>query len=115
MNPASNIFDRGSIFFSKNDGSLVGAATISSGFKVAINPKDITDAENTYESLKPYMVMDHDTFISKANKKTDPYEEVANHLTKEQVAEIDNLKIHGVSIYKDNWRFYPGENLVVTY
>jgi len=57
------------------------------------------------------MEMDHDTFISKASKKTDPYEEVALHLTKEQADAIDKLKLPGVSIYKDNWRFYPGESL----
>ncbi len=109
--PASNIFDRGSIFFTTKDSSLVAAGTVSSGFKVAIKAKDITDIEGTYKMLDPYMEMDHDTFIAKANKKSDPYEEVAFHLTKEQVSEIDNLKIPGVSIYKDNWRFYPGGDL----
>ena len=109
--PASNIFDRGSIFFTKKDNTLVAAATISSGFKVAINAKDIIDIEKTYNELSPYMTMDHDTFVLKANKKTDPYEEVALHLTKEQADAIDNLKIPGVSIYKDNLRFYPGGNL----
>ena len=109
--PSSNIFDRGSIFFTNKDNSLVAAATISSGFKVAINAKDIIDIEKTYSELSPYITMDHDTFVSKANKKTDPYEEVALHLTKEQADIIDNLKIPGVSIYKDNWRFYPGGNL----
>lgn len=109
--PTSNIFDRGSIFFTKKDGSLVAGATISSGFKIAINAKNIVDVEMIYQTLDPYMEMDHDTFILKANKKTDPYEEVAFHLTKEQVTEIDNLKLPGISIYKDNWRFYPGETL----
>lgn len=109
--PASNIFDRGTIFFTKKDDSLVAAAAVSSGFKVAINAKNIVDAEMTYQALDPYMEMDHDTFILKANKKTDPYEEVAFRLTKEQVTEIDNLKLPGISIYKDNWRFYPGGDL----
>ncbi len=109
--PTSNIFDRGSIFFTKKDNSLVAAATISSGFKLAIKAKDILDADVTYQMLAPYMNMSYDNFIIKANKKTDPYEEVAYHLTKEQVSEIDSLKIPGVSIYKDNWRVYPGESL----
>lgn len=109
--PSSNIFDRGSIFFTKKDGSLVAAGTVSSGFKIAIVPKNIINTENTYTSLSPYLEMDHDTFILKANKKSDPYEEVAYKLTKEQANEIDSLKIPGVTIYKDNWRFYPGESL----
>jgi len=109
--PASNIFDRGSIFFTKKDGSLVAAGAVSSGFKVAIKAKDITDIDKTYADLDPYMEMDYNTFALKANKKSDPYEEVASHLTKEQVGEIDNLKIPGISIFKDNWRFYPGGTL----
>ncbi len=109
--PSSNIFERGSIFFSQKNSGLVAAAAVSSGFKVAIKAKDIVDPEKVYEALDPYMEMDHDTFIAKANKKTDPYEEVAFHLTKEQADEVDGLKIPGVSIYKDNWRFYPGGSL----
>ena len=109
--PSSNIFDRGTIFFTKKDSTLVAGATVSSGFKIAIKPKDIVDIEYTYNALDPYMEMDYETFAQKANKKSDPYEEVAFHLTKEQVDQIDNLKIKGVSIFKDNWRFYPGNSL----
>ncbi|MEI7688745.1 MAG: penicillin-binding protein 2 [Candidatus Nomurabacteria bacterium] len=109
--PASNIFERGSIFFTKKDSTLVAAGTVSSGFKVAIKAKDIKDVDSTYAALKPYIEMDYDTFVSKANKKNDPYEEIATHLTKEQITEIDNLKLPGVSIFKDNWRFYPGGSL----
>jgi len=109
--PASNIFNRGSIFFTKKDGSLVAAGTVSSGFKLAINPKKIIEIDKTYEKLSPYMEMDYNTFFSKANKKDDPYEEVAFRLTKEQADEISSLKITGVSLFKDNWRFYPGGSL----
>jgi len=109
--PASNIFDRGSIFFTKKDGSLVAAGTVSSGYKIAINAKNIVDVDKTYKDLDPYMEMDYKTFVSKANNKSDSYYEVAFRLTKEQADELDKLKIPGISIYKDNWRFYPGGNL----
>jgi len=111
VTPASNIFNRGSIFFSKKDDSLVAAATVVSGFKLAILPKDIVDANDTYAKLKPYLTMDEATFLSKASKKDDPYEEVATALTKEQVTEVEGLGIKGISIFKDNWRSYPGNNL----
>lgn len=106
--PAGNIFSRGAIYFSKKDNTLVAAANVLSGFKVALNPKAIFDREETYKALQPYLKIDHQTFLAKANKKNDPYEEVAVELSKEQVTEIENLKLPGVSIYKDNWRFYPG-------
>ena len=109
--PAGDIFNRGSIFFSKKDGSLVAAGAVSSGFKVAINTKNIPDKEALYTALDPYIEMDHDTFITRASKKNDPYEEIATHLTKEQADQITALHLTPVSIYKDNWRFYPGGTL----
>lgn len=109
--PSGDIFNRGTIFFSKKDGSLVAGGTVSSGFKVALNTKNVTDAEGLYQALAPYTKLDHDSFISRATRKNDPYEEVAIHLTKEQADTITNMHLPGVSIYKDNWRFYPGGSL----
>jgi cell division protein FtsI/penicillin-binding protein 2 len=109
--PSGDIFNRGNIFFSKKDSSLVAAATVSSGFKIAIKPKDITDAEGLYNTLSKYITLDHDTFITKASKKNDPYEEIAKNLTKEEISSINDLKLKGVSVFKDNWRFYPGGSL----
>jgi len=111
VTPSSNIFNRGSIFFSKKDGSLVAGATISSGFKVAIVPKNIKDIEKTYISLEPYLKMNKETFFSRASNIDDPYEEVAVQLNKEQATAIEEMKLDGVYIYKDSWRFYPGNNL----
>jgi cell division protein FtsI/penicillin-binding protein 2 len=111
ITPSSNIFNRGSIFFSKKDGSLVAGATITSGFKLAIIPKKIIDSESTYSKLAPYTKMDKETFLNKVSKINDPYEEIATGLTKEQITEVENFHLPGVYIYKDNWRFYPGESL----
>jgi stage V sporulation protein D (sporulation-specific penicillin-binding protein) len=109
--PSNNIFKRGSIFFSKKDGAVVTAATVSSGYKIAITPNKILNAEVVYEKLLPYLDIDQETFILRASKKNDPYEEIAHNLTKEQVTEIENMKLEGVSFFKDNWRFYPGEKM----
>lgn len=111
VTPSSNIFNRGSIFFSKKDDSLVTAATVTSGFKIAIIPKDIVNTEDVYTKLAPYLQMDKATFLEKVSKKDDPYEEVATGLSKEQITAVDNFNIKGVSIFKDNWRSYPGNNL----
>lgn len=111
VTPAGNIFNRGSILFTKKDGSLVAAGTISSGFKIAIIPEKIENALDIYNKLDPYIEMDQDTFLLKANKKDDPYEEIQTELTKEQITEIEKLNIPGLSIFKDNWRSYPGGKL----
>ena len=109
--PSSNIFERGTIYFERKDGELVSAATQTAGFKMAINPVKITNGETVYKKLSKIITFDYSNFILKSGQKSDPYEEIANHLSKEQADAISALKIGGVNIFKEKWRFYPGGNL----
>ncbi|HNW71695.1 MAG TPA: penicillin-binding protein 2 [Candidatus Paceibacterota bacterium] len=109
--PSSDIFERGSIFFETKTGELVSAAIQTTGFKIAINPAKITDIDNTFNKLKGIIDIDYEKFKLKAEKKDDPYEEIANQLSKEKADEVSALNLSGVSIYKEKWRFYPGEDL----
>ena len=109
--PSSDIFERNGIYFETKTGQLVSAAIQTAGFKLAINPNDITNIDDTYNKLKNIIDIDYDKFKISAEKKSDPYEEVASHLSKEQADNISALKINGVSIYKEKWRFYPGSEL----
>ncbi|MBI5139084.1 penicillin-binding protein 2 [Candidatus Nomurabacteria bacterium] len=109
---SSDIFDRGSIYFSRKDGQNVFAAAQTTGFKVAVNPSKIVDPELTFEELSKVATIENkEEFLEKANKKNDPYEEVLNHLTKEEADSITSLKIPGVSIFKEKWRSYSGGSL----
>src|SRR3989338_963140 len=109
--PTSNIFERGVIYFKKKNGELVGAGNTISGFKVAIVPKSIIDHESVYTALSSITKINYNSFIKSVNKKGDPYEEVANRISKEEADQITALSLPGVSIYKEKWRFYPGGNL----
>jgi len=108
--PPSDIFERGNIYFTQKDGNIVSAASQTTGFKLAINTTKIIDAENVFNQLSAIVEINHDDFIAKASKQ-DIYEEIAHRLTKEEADTISSLKIPGVSIYKEKWRSYPGENL----
>lgn len=108
---AGDKFDRGNIFFSKKDGTLVAAGTVTSGFKISIVPDKVLDKEFTYNTLKPYLSIDYDTYIKRASKVNDTYEELAVHLTTEQANEIKAFNLPGVSVSGDDWRFYPGGSL----
>ena len=111
VTPSSDILERGNIYFSNKDGSLVFAATQTLGFKIAINPSKIIDEEDTYLKISSIIEINRDEFFIKANRKKDPYEEIANHLSKEKADAISKLNISGVSIFKEKWRFYPGGNM----
>ncbi|PIQ69138.1 MAG: hypothetical protein COV91_00385 [Candidatus Taylorbacteria bacterium CG11_big_fil_rev_8_21_14_0_20_46_11] len=109
--PSQDLFDRGSIFFTSKDGSVVSAANLKGGFLLSLVPKYITDPEGTYEKLSEYIDLDRDSFLLKAKKANDPYEEVANEVPASVADSITKLKLPGVSLYKERWRSYPGENL----
>jgi cell division protein FtsI/penicillin-binding protein 2 len=106
--PADSIYERGTIFFQNKDGELISAATQTTGFKVAIDPGKIVGAEKVYTKLSKIITLDHKDFKARASKADDPYEEIATHLSSKQADAITALKIPGVSIFKEKWRFYPG-------
>jgi cell division protein FtsI/penicillin-binding protein 2 len=108
---SSDIFERGNIYFERKDGQLVSAATQVSGFKMAINADKILDPEDTYKKLSAVADIAYGDFIAKAEKKNDPYEEILHRLSKEQADAISKLKLPGINIFKEKWRFYPGGNL----
>jgi cell division protein FtsI/penicillin-binding protein 2 len=111
LTPASESFNRGTIYFTKKDGTTVAAATVATGFKLAINPPKIVDAQKAYDALNTIVPIDETDFLNRAKKKADPYEEVAEHLTNSQAEAITALNIAGVNIYRQKWRFYPGSEL----
>jgi cell division protein FtsI/penicillin-binding protein 2 len=109
--PASISYDRGSIFFESKDGVKIGAATIKEGYTLAINPKILENTDNVYNTISEYVKIDKQSFLDKANKKDDPYEEIQKKLEKSVGESIQNLKIPGVILVKDAWRVYPGDSL----
>lgn len=108
---ASGIFNRGVIYFTAKDGSLVSAATLKSGNTIAINPQLLENAEDAYLKLSASIPLDHDIFITKATKKNDPYEEIAKRVDDEVAEKIKKTALKGVSVYEDRWRFYPAGEL----
>ena len=109
--PRGDIYERGAIFFTDKNGQLISAATQTTGFKMAIDPGKMTDKERIYQKLSDLVVINYNDFIAKASKVNDPYEEIVSRLSKEQADAISALKIPGVNVFKEKWRFYPGESL----
>jgi len=107
--PIGSLFNRGSIFFRTKNGELVAAASNKLGYKIAINPKQI-NPEKTYNLISENLPLNKQEFFAKATKD-DPYEEIAWRQTKETADKISSWKLPGVSVFKEKWRFYPGNNL----
>jgi cell division protein FtsI/penicillin-binding protein 2 len=111
VRPVGGVFDRGTIFFQAKDSTLMAAASLKLGFTVAINPKILENPEDVYQKLSGLITLNHDDFIARATKENDTYEEIAKRIEPDIAQKIDELKIVGVNLYKDKWRYYPGESL----
>lgn len=106
-----DIEQRGNIYFTAKDGTLVAAAVTATGWRIAIDPREIIDAQKTYAALNAITPIDHDKFFASAAKTTDPYEEIAFRLDDATAAKVRALSLPGVLLVQDQWRMYPGGDI----
>lgn len=112
--PTGHIFNRGTIFFTEKSGNTISAATVKTGFILAINPKLVQKAgiDTIYNALKVHITdLDYEDFYAKASKQNDTYEEIRKKLDEKTGIAISEQKLAGVGLYKDKWRYYPGGSL----
>lgn len=108
---SGHIYDRGEIIFTTKEGQPFAGATIRSGFAAAIHPERITDASALFNKLTPLLDLEKEEFMRKAQKKGDPHEQIATRLGSTTSAKISELDEPGVSTYREQWRYYPGDTL----
>lgn len=110
--PTAHQFARGTIYFSAKDGSLISAATLASGFTLAMVPKQIPDAKDAYARLSALNPdIDETEFMQKAAKTDDPYEEIGSRYPESVGQSLLASPIAGVRAYRERWRYYPGGKL----
>ncbi len=106
-----DLYKRGSIYFTTKDDEKVSAATIQSGYLLALDPTKVLDVEKTYSELSQIIPIDKDTFVARANRKEKTYQEIERQVENESASKIEALKLSGVRLYKNQWRYYPGKSL----
>ncbi len=103
-----DLYSRGSIYFTARDGKSVAAASIKSGYLLSFNPSLILDPVTTCDALKSYLIQTAEKCQEQAGLTARKYVEVEKTITKEMADEIKLLKLPGVQLYRNQWRFYPG-------
>ena len=111
VHTVNDLYSRGSIYFVTKNGEKVSAATIQSGFLLAIDPSKIEDSEAIYTQLNQVIPIDHDIFIERAARKDKTYQEIERTILKDEAERIENLGLSGVRLYRNQWRYYPGKSL----
>ncbi|MEK7515399.1 MAG: penicillin-binding protein 2 [Patescibacteria group bacterium] len=109
----SGLFDRGVIYFTRKDGALISAATLNTGFLVAINPQILSDPEYAYSVIfeAAPSAISREAFMNAAAKKSQVYIEVAHRLSEENGRNLSEKIIPGVQVLRERWRHYPGGEL----
>ncbi len=106
-----NLYNRGNIYFTQKDGKHVAAASVGSGYVIAIVPKLVDSPQKTYDKISPLIPISYDEFMASIAKKKDPYEEIATRVPEDAALELKALKLPGVQIFRQTWRFYPAGTL----
>ncbi len=106
-----DVYSRGSIFFTARDGTEVAAASVRSGYLLAFNPTLISDPAATCASLLPYLTISEVRCLEQATLLERTYVEVERTLPRETYESITARKLPGVYMYRNQWRFYPGDSL----
>ena len=104
----NNPYDRGFIYLRAKSGEQITAAGLASGYILAINPRLTKNPDFLYAVLKPYLSINREQFMAKANKQNDPYEEIEKRLAPTIASKISDLNLEGVYLVRQHWRVYPG-------
>lgn len=111
VRPAQALYDRGAIFMADRDERTVAAATVRSGFLLAMVPEQVEEPERAFALLSEHLELDRERFLSQASKVDDPYEEVARGIEPGMAEAIETLDLSGFQLIRDRWRYYPGGHL----
>ncbi len=107
LSSSQELYDRGNIYFTQKDGTLISAATLETGFLIAIDPEELKNPQSAYAAINAITPIDQAAFSTAAAKTTDPYEVIEQHISTSDGQAISALQIPGVLVELQRWRIYP--------
>jgi stage V sporulation protein D (sporulation-specific penicillin-binding protein) len=104
---AEALYDRGSIYYTRRDGTLLSAAGLSTGFRIALDPGHILDREAVYDLVSAAVPLEREAYDAIAAKTDDPYEVIAVRVPEEVGRSLSEADLEGVLVERERWRTYP--------
>ncbi len=104
----SDLYSRGSIYFTTRDGEQLSAAAVQAGYLLAANPAHIKNPNEFCATVKPYITIEENLCIERASLPNRTYVELAERISTEHAAELESKQVDGALLYKNQWRYYPG-------
>jgi cell division protein FtsI/penicillin-binding protein 2 len=108
------IAERGQIFFTDRSGSDVPVALVKDYPSIFVSPRDVQDPGAAASLTAPIVHMDAGELAKKIAEKKEEGSEyllLLPRATDEEVVQIENLKLKGVSIENRQGRYYPFKEL----
>jgi cell division protein FtsI/penicillin-binding protein 2 len=107
-----DLYERGSIYFTSRDNTLMSAATISQGYVLAANPRIVTDAVSVCTKLTELLAtVDRQHCEERLADDARSYVELSSTVSRDQGEQIRAAELPGVQLYRTQWRYYPGGSL----
>ena len=107
--------ERGDILIHDDkDNNLIAAVTNQKLAFVFADPRQIKDVAKTVEELSKIFSWDEETktsFTAKFAINTDPYEPIKRHVSDDDLALIEALKLPGIDYIRESSRLYPEAGL----
>lgn len=99
--------ERGNIYFTDKNNNLIPAALNKEFNVIFAVPNEIEDIQKTATALSEALDIPKDQIEKYLSKPDDLYELLVDKATSEQVAKIKELKLKGIYVDGQKYRFYP--------
>ena len=101
---------RGEIFMKDKDGLYPAAVNRETKMAYAV-PKEIENASEAAFAVAPILQLDAAELKTKFEKPDDMYEVLKHRLSDEEIDKIKGLKLKGLHLSDENYRYYPSTEL----
>ena len=101
---------RGEIFMKDKDGLYPVAVNRETKMAYAV-PKEIENASQAAFAVASILQMDATELKTKFEKPDDMYEVLKHRLNEEEIAKINGLKLKGIHLSDESYRYYPSSEL----
>ena len=105
--------ERGSIYVKDKD-QLFPLVTNREYYLVYAEPVNVKDPKKIIDSIVPILNLEEKEWkelLTKLTNSSDPYEPIKHKVTRQQVDEIEKLKLAGIGFSPESFRFYPEKNI----
>lgn len=103
--------DRGEIYMHDGDVDRYPLAINREYQMVFVVPRDIVEKDTVAIELSSILGVDVGEIRDKLNRLDDPFEIIKKRLNDDEVARIKELKLKGVVLVPEKYRYYPAEEL----